>query len=184
MEVIDEFLYRVADQVHKKKDRFIELFNLPPDNFHIKTLIQRVAETKACLQNSTELFHDIFTSSSIMGGTALALCMQAPARLSAYLIFCVAVYAGVQLFFFLMIRYLAHRRQALLARMYSLDFTMRCLGTNDNDHDSCFLDWMTLTRLLEQQWAQFTLCGVDLQDGKLVTRCAWLVGLVMSSRYL
>ena len=46
------------------------------------------------------------------------------------------------------------------------------------------LDWLALTQLLRQHWAQFTLLGVDLQDGKLVTRCMWLVGLVVSSQYV
>ena len=164
-----------------------DIFDLPPDHFDMKKLIQRVAETKACLQHSTALLHDIFTSSSILGGMALALCMQTPQRMPPYLIFCCAVYASVQLLFFLMVRYLAHRRQVLLERMYSLEFTQRCLCPSTgqtNTNKECSLDWMTLTRLLEQQWAQFTLCGVDLQDGQLVTRCAWLVGLVLSSRYL
>ena len=95
----------------------------------------------------------------------------------------------MQALFFLMIHALAERRQRLLDTAYSLKFTRTCLHREHNARSLVIaretgstVDWLALTQLLEQRWVQFTLCGIDLQDGQLVTRCAWLVGLLVAGR--
>ena len=180
------FCHHLEDMEH-----LIDLFELRYAFSFPKTL-DRVAETQACLAHSTGRLHGVFTTSSLMGGLGLALCVRQARGMTPYLLFCCAIYAAVQGLFLLMVRALAARRQRLLDTAYSLKFTRACLHRNtDNSRTSVIaretgstVDWLALTQLLEQRWVQFTLCGIDLQDGQLVTRCAWLVGLLVAGRGL
>ena len=180
------FCHHLEDMAH-----LIELFELRHAFSFPKTL-DRVAETQACLAHSTGRLHGVFTSSSLLGGLGLALCLRRASGMTPYLLFCAAVYAAVQGVFLLMVRALGARRRRLLDTAYSLKFTRACLHRNTEDSRTSVVaretgstvDWLALTQLLEQRWVQFTLCGIDLQDGQLVTRCAWLVGLLVAGRRL
>ena len=179
------FCHHLEDMAH-----LIDIFELRYA-FNFPKILDRVAETQACLTHSAGRLHGLFTSSSLLGGLGLALCMRDVQAMPPYLVFCCTVYAAIQALFLLMIRALAARRQRLLDTAYSLKFTRACLHREQNARalviareTGSTVDWLALTQLLEQRWVQFTLCGIDLQDGQLVTRCAWLVGLLVAGRRL
>ena len=179
------FCHHLEDMAH-----LVDLFELRY-TFNFPKILDRVTETQACLVHSTGQLHGIFTSSSLLGGLGLALCLRDVHGMTPFLVYCCAAYGGLQALFFLMIRALAARRQRLLDTAYSLKFTRACLHRDQNARPlvvaretGSTVDWLALTQLLEQRWVQFTLCGIDLQDGQLVTRCAWLVGLLVAGRGL
>ena len=180
------FCHHLEDMAH-----LVDLFRLRY-TFQFAKILDRVMETQACLAHSTARLHGIFSSSSLLGGMGLALCLRgggAHGGLTPYLVYCCVSHGVLQVIFCLVIRALAHRRRRLLDTAYSLKFTRACLhraepqnSVNIARDNGGTVDWLALTQLLEQRWVQFTLCGIDLQDGQLVTRCAWLVGLVVAGR--
>ena len=46
------------------------------------------------------------------------------------------------------------------------------------------LDWNLLQCVLERQWEEFSILGIRVNDGSLFLRCAALVGLLLSGKYL
>ena len=206
------FMFVINEHIAKlKKIRFqIEKNEFDfEENVCLSNLILKLAKTKDEIEKTINLFNDIISFTTILGGISLAIFIRdvfphgikLPLNFhdhDRYLLHPLILYLCNQFILIINMGRYSYAREEILHFIKSIDFINRFLTrvsteriikrTNGNlnlvtlnilEDSATTIDWLILGNMLSDKWLDFTIFGISTSDGKLIKQSITIGGTLL-----
>lgn len=152
----------------------------------INIITQDILIIRNELEDSIDKFKNIFSSFTLLGTIGLALFFESKGKIPWNQLI---IYLIVQTIFIIIVLRVSsyqkkltdHIRQPLFVKKFLKRYTLLDINEKFEDNrnmvlfnlqeeNSSMLDWIILDRLLNEQWAEFSVLGINISNGELIKR--------------
>tara|TARA_B100000287_G_scaffold7459_1_gene7339 strand:+ start:693 stop:1949 length:1257 start_codon:yes stop_codon:yes gene_type:complete len=178
------------------------------ENVCLSNLIIKLAKTKDEIEKTINLFNNIISYTTILGGISLAIFIKDvfPNSLEninfedhdRYLLHPLVLYICNQVILLVNMARYSYAREEILHFIKSIDFINRFLTRmstekiikkskgnlnlvtlNIIEDSATTIDWFVLGNMLSEKWLDFTIFGISTSDGKLIKQSITIGGTLL-----
>jgi len=178
------------------------------NNVCLSNLIIKLAKTKDDIEKTINLFNNIISYTTILGGISLAIFIKDvfPNGVKnvnfhdhdRYLLHPLILYICNQIILIINMARYSYAREDILHFIKSIDFINRFLTrmstekiikkSNGNlnlvtlnilEDSATTIDWLVLGNMLSEKWLDFTIFGISTSDGKLIKQSISIGGTLL-----
>lgn len=205
------FMFVINEHIKKIKKIKLEIENNEFDfeeNVCLSNLILRLAKTKDEIEKTIDLFNNIISYTTILGGISLAIFIKDVFPHGSqnvnfqdhdrYLFHPLILYICNQIILLINMTRYSYAREEILHFIKSIDFINRFLSRisaekiikkskgnlnlvtlNIIEESATTLDWFVLGNMLSEKWLDFTIFGISTSDGKLIKQSITIGGMLL-----
>ena len=205
------FMFVINEHIKKIKKIKLDIENNEFDfeeNVCLSNLIIRLAKTKDDIEKTVDLFNDIISYVTILGGISLAIFIRDVFSYGKseinfqphdrYLLHPLILYMCNQIMLLINMTRYSYMREEILRFIKSIDFINRFLtrmstekiikksGGNINlvslnilEDSATTIDWLVVGNMLSDKWLDFTIFGISTSDGKLIKQSITIGGTLL-----